>query len=243
MVVPRAMGFGAGARRTAAEAAALPLRVDCSVPLDSCDGLLEDSLFGALRFETHKLADGGGDLALVNALVHDRAALHSWPDEQREDFVRRARAEMVLARYVREWVAVATAVREDDEDGVVAQFRVGFDGLDDLPQSLIHDGNGARVMAHVAPMDVVAVLVIDHEEPGPQFLDSAHGQLSEQAVAARIHKTGVAVILAPALPESFEFLSLAVFALGAVVHLFPFGQLLLPLLDLFVGQFSFRDLP
>ena len=180
---------------------------------------------------------------MVNALVHDRAALHSRPDKQREDFVRRARAEMVLTWHVRKWIAVATAVRDGDEDGVVAILSIGFDGLDDLFESFVHDGNRARVMAHVAPMDVVAVLVIDHNKPGPQFLDGAHGQLREQTVPARIHKTGVAVILAPALPECFEFLSLAVFAFGAVVHLFPFGQFLFPLFDLFVGQFAFGDLP
>src|SRR2546425_10059819 len=35
----------------------------------------------------------------------------------------------------------------------------------DLPQPLVHDGHSARVVTHVAPVDVVAILVIDHDEP------------------------------------------------------------------------------
>src|SRR5438046_1088590 len=222
-ILPRATGFGAGTRRTAAGAAAVPLRFDCWIPRGSRNGLLQDALLRKRGLEAHEPTDRGGNLTLVHVFVHHSAARHAGPDEQSEDFVGRTGAEMVLARHVCERVAVATAVGDDNDYGVAAIVGIGFNGLDNLPQPVIHDGNGARVMAQVAPMHVIAVLVIDHDEPGPQFLDGAYRQFSEQMVAARIHQTGIAVVLAPTPPEPFEFLSLAVFALGAIIHLFPFG--------------------
>ena len=149
---------------------------------------------------------------------------------------------MVLTGHVRVWIAVPPAIRHDDEDGVVSIFLVRFDGLDDLFQAFVHDRDGAGVMVQVAPMDVVAVLVIDHQEPGPQFPDGADGQFGEQPVATRIDHARIPVIVPPSLPEDFQFGSRAIVALSAVIHLLPLGQVLLPLLDFLPAQSAFGDL-
>jgi hypothetical protein len=73
---------------------------------------------------------------------------------------------MVLAGHGRERVGVAAAVGHDDENGVVAIFLVGFDGGDELAQAFVDDGDAARVVGHVSPVDVIGVIVIDHDQFG-----------------------------------------------------------------------------
>src|SRR2546422_5261003 len=96
----------------------------------SCDGLRQDTLLGEFGLETHKSAQRGGNLTLIDLFIHHLPARHAGAEQQRKDFMRRFRIEMMLAWHVRERIAVAAAIRHDTEDGVFAIFGVGFNRLD-----------------------------------------------------------------------------------------------------------------
>ena len=90
--------------------------------------------------------------------------------------MRRARIEMMLARHVGQWVVVASAVGHHHKDRVIAIRGISLDGGDDLFQTVVHDRNRAGVMGDIAPVHIVTILEVDHEQFGPQFLEGANSQ-------------------------------------------------------------------
>ena len=78
-------------------------------------------------------------------------------------------------------------------------------------------------MRDIAPMYVVAVLIVDHEEFGSQFFQGADGQFRQQAIATWIDQASFAVILTPTLPKTHQLGSLAVRLGVAIVHGLEFG--------------------
>src|SRR5436305_12913363 len=86
-------------------------------------------------------------------------------------------------------------------------------------------------MGEISPMDIIAILIIYHEQPGPQFFERADGKFGEQTVAAGIHKASVAVVEAPAFPEFDQLRSLAIRLRIPKINHFELRQFLLLLFE------------
>src|SRR5882724_5311870 len=89
--------------------------------------LLKNTAFRLRCGETHQAADRSRNTDLVHRFIHDNASRNSGPDQQRENLVSGPRVEMMLTGNVDQRVVVASAIRDHDENGVVAIFGVGFD--------------------------------------------------------------------------------------------------------------------
>src|SRR5688572_866991 len=76
----------------------------------SRERLHEDGAFGVLGLHAHVFADGGGDGNLIDAVIDDDAFGNAGTEGEREDVVRGAGVEVVLAGDGGEGITVAAAV-------------------------------------------------------------------------------------------------------------------------------------
>src|SRR5947209_14937503 len=86
---------------------------------------LQDPALGVLSFDSHELSNSPGDADLIGWFVHDNAFSQTRSDEQRKNFMRRARVEVMLTRHVGQRIAVASAIGHHNEDSIFAIFRIG----------------------------------------------------------------------------------------------------------------------